>query len=61
MKHISEEDRIEYAKTIEDAAGRLADLIGNILKLNKLERSANCAGSGALRRLPATVRLRNSV
>ena len=31
------EDRIEYAKTIEDAAGRLADLIGNILKLNKLE------------------------
>lgn len=37
MKHISEEDRIEYAKTIEDAAGRLADLIGNILKLNKLE------------------------
>ena len=37
MEHISEEDRIEYAKTIEDAAGRLSDLIGNILKLNKLE------------------------
>lgn len=29
--------RMEYAKAITDACGRLADLITNILKLNKLE------------------------
>ena len=34
---LSEEKRLEYAKAISDAARRLADLIGNILKLNKLE------------------------
>lgn len=35
--NISEEQRKEYAETIEGAAGRLSDLISNILKLNKLE------------------------
>ena len=34
---ICEEDRIEYAKSISFAARRLAALITNILKLNKLE------------------------
>ncbi len=34
---ISEEQRVEYAKAIEDASKRLANLITNILKLNKLE------------------------
>ena len=34
---ISEQQRIEYAKLIEDATKRLANLITNILKLNKLE------------------------
>ena len=33
----SEEQIMEYAKAIEDAAKRLANLITNILKLNKLE------------------------
>lgn len=37
MRMVSEKQRIEYAKTIENAAGRLSDLITNILKLNKLE------------------------
>lgn len=32
-----EEDRIKYAKSVSDASRRLADLITNILKLNKLE------------------------
>lgn len=36
-KQISEEQRAEYAQTIDEAAGRLSDLISNILKLNKLE------------------------
>ncbi len=36
-EHISEEQRKEYAKSVENAAARLSDLIGNILKLNKLE------------------------
>lgn len=36
-EHLSEEQRIEYAKSVEGAAVRLSDLIGNILKLNKLE------------------------
>ena len=35
--HLSNEQRIEYAKAITDASRRLADLITNILKLNKLE------------------------
>ena len=34
---LPEEDRIEYAKNISDASRRLASLITNILKLNKLE------------------------
>lgn len=34
---ISKEQRYEYAKAIEDASKRLANLIANILKLNKLE------------------------
>ena len=34
---ISEEDRMEYAKSISVASRRLAALITNILKLNKLE------------------------
>lgn len=34
---LSEEEKIEYAKNIDDAAGRLSDLITNILKLNKLD------------------------
>lgn len=35
--NLSEEKRIEYAKSITDASRRLASLITNILKLNKLE------------------------
>ncbi len=35
--HLPEEKRVEYAKAISDASRRLADLISNILKLNKLE------------------------
>ena len=34
---LSEEERLEYAKAISGAARRLAQLITNILKLNKLE------------------------
>ena len=34
---ITEEERVEYAKAISEAARRLAQLITNILKLNKLE------------------------
>ncbi len=34
---LSEEDRVKYAKAVSDASRRLADLISNILKLNKLE------------------------
>ncbi len=34
---LSEEDRIRYAKSVSNASSRLADLITNILKLNKLE------------------------
>ncbi len=34
---LSEEERLEYAGSINDAAKRLAELITNILKLNKLE------------------------
>ena len=34
---ISEEERIEYARAISDASRRLADMMTNILKLNRLE------------------------
>ena len=34
---LSEEKRVEYAKSITEASRRLANLITNILKLNKLE------------------------
>jgi len=34
---LSEESRIEYAKAINDASRRLADMMTNILKLNRLE------------------------
>ena len=40
MKNLSAEQRAEYAETIERYARRLADLITNILKLNKLEKQA---------------------
>lgn len=33
----SEEEKQEYARNIEEAAGRMSDLISNILRLNKLE------------------------
>jgi len=35
--NLPEEKRIEYAKTIADASRRLADMMTNILKLNRLE------------------------
>ncbi len=34
---LSEEDRVRYAKAVSDAGRRLAELVTNILKLNKLE------------------------
>ncbi len=34
---LSEEKRVEYAKAITDASRRLADMMTNILKLNRLE------------------------
>lgn len=34
---LSEEKRMKYAKTIADSSRRLADLITNVLRLNKLE------------------------
>ncbi len=34
---LSDEERIEYSRSISHASKRLADLISNILKLNKLE------------------------
>ena len=34
---LSEEDRMDYARTVTDASRRLVSLITNILKLNKLE------------------------
>lgn len=37
---ITESERIEYSQYIEEAATRLANLISNILKLNKLENQA---------------------
>lgn len=34
---LSEEQRLEYARAVEDAAQRLSDMMTNILKLNRLE------------------------
>lgn len=36
-ENLDEERRMEYARTIEESAGRLSELISNILRLNKLE------------------------
>ena len=38
MPNLSEEKRIEYAKGITEGSRRLADMMTNILKLNKLEK-----------------------
>lgn len=40
MEQITEETRVEYASSIENAAERLSNLISNILKLNKLENQS---------------------
>lgn len=40
MEQITEETRVEYARSIENAAERLSNLISNILKLNKLENQS---------------------
>ncbi|MDE7156895.1 MAG: HAMP domain-containing histidine kinase [Lachnospiraceae bacterium] len=40
MEQITDEARMEYAKSIENAATRLSNLISNILKLNKLENQS---------------------
>lgn len=39
-ERLSETQRKEYAKSAENAATRLSDLIGNILKLNRLENQS---------------------
>ncbi len=39
-EQLSETQRKEYAKSAENASVRLSDLIGNILKLNKLENQS---------------------
>ena len=36
--NLSEEDRLEYAKGVSEGSKRLADMMTNILKLNKLEK-----------------------
>jgi len=37
MPQIAESDRLEYAQAVEDAAGRMTELITNILRLNRIE------------------------
>ena len=34
---IADEDRVEYARSIEDSAGKMTELITNILRLNRIE------------------------
>lgn len=41
-RSITEDQRREYAASIRQAAGRLSDLITNILRLNKLENQTIC-------------------
>lgn len=36
-EHLTDEERLAYADSIDEAAGRLSSLVVNILKLNKLE------------------------
>ena len=38
QSNLSEENRIEYAKGVSEGAKRLADMMTNILKLNRLEK-----------------------
>ncbi|MCI7120824.1 MAG: HAMP domain-containing histidine kinase [[Ruminococcus] gnavus] len=38
QKNLTEEDRMEYAKGVAEGSRRLADMMTNILKLNKLEK-----------------------
>ena len=35
--HLTEEKRLEYASVIEEQSGRMADLVADILRLNKIE------------------------
>lgn len=35
--HLPEEKRVEYARAITDATGRLSDMMTNVLRLNRLE------------------------
>lgn len=37
MENVTDERRMEYARSIEESARKMSELIGNILKLNKLE------------------------
>lgn len=39
-EHVSDEERIEYARFISESAGRLSVLISNILRLSKLENQS---------------------
>lgn len=41
-RNITDDQRREYAASIRQAAGRLSDLITNILRLNKLENQTIC-------------------
>lgn len=38
QSNLTEEDRLEYAKGVSEGSKRLADMMTNILKLNKLEK-----------------------
>ena len=49
---LPKEQRVEYAKAVTDASRRLADLIANILKLNKLENQQIFPSQTSKTRLP---------